>query len=79
MFIYLALCTVPLGLGLKLVLSPRRAGNLLHDAFVTFPTVESFEIRKRRLYRLLGMMLLGVWAGGMYAIYLRVVPLIRGL
>jgi len=78
-FIYLALCTVPLGLGLNLVLFPRRAANFLHDAFVIFPPVESFEAGRRLFYRLLGLMLLAVWAVGMYMIYSHIATLIRGL
>jgi hypothetical protein len=64
---------------LKLVLSPRRAGNFLHDAFVTFRRSNRSKSESGGFYRLLGIMLLVVWAGGMYSAYSRVVTLIRGL
>jgi hypothetical protein len=78
-FIYLALCIVPLGLGLNLVLFPRRAAIFLHDAFAIVPPVESFEAGRGWFYRLLGLILLAAWAVGMYLIYSHIVALIRGL
>jgi hypothetical protein len=79
-FIYIAICTVPLGVGLNLLLAPIRTGNLLHDAFAIFPALSSQEAAKRRLYRLLGLILIAGWAVGVSAIYSRIVgPFARTL
>jgi hypothetical protein len=78
-FIYTALCTVPLIAGLNLILSPRRAGNFLHDAFFIFPPVDPHEVAKSRFYRLLGVALIIAWVGAVYSIYSHIIsPLILG-
>jgi hypothetical protein len=55
LLIYLILCTVPLGLGLYLLFSPRRAGNFLNGAFAIFPFVEAKGTLRKLLYRALGI------------------------
>jgi hypothetical protein len=54
-FIYLVVCTVPLGLGVCLLFAPRRAGNFLNDAFAIFPHVEPEDAFKKLFYRVLGI------------------------
>jgi hypothetical protein len=55
--IYVVICTVPLVVGLYLILSPRRAGNALNDAFAIFPHVEPQQRLKKLLYQGLGVAL----------------------
>src|SRR5262249_34884934 len=76
--IYLLICTVPLTLGIKLLVAPGRTGNFLHDAFIVFPAVEPSEAGKRRFYRALGLILVGVSLGVLYSAYVRVLPLVHG-
>ena len=54
-FIYLILCTVPLGLGAYLLFAPRRAGNFLSDAYAIFPHVKPEDTFKKLFYRMLGL------------------------
>jgi hypothetical protein len=58
--IYVVICTVPLGLGLYLIVSPRRGGNALNDAFAIFPHVEPQQWLKKFLYQGLGVGLVSV-------------------
>jgi hypothetical protein len=77
-FIYTVLCTVPLVAGLNLLISPQRAGNFLHDAFVIFPSIDAHESAKRQLYRLMGLALILAWVGAVYSIYSHIIsPFIR--
>ena len=73
LFIYLLICTVPLGLGLKLIVSPEATGNFLHDTFNIFPAIETSEVTKRRFYRGLGLVLLAAWAGAVYSVYTHII------
>jgi hypothetical protein len=52
--IYLIICTIPLALGIYLIVAPRRAGNFLSDAFALFPHVEPEDRLKKLLYQVLG-------------------------
>ena len=77
-FIYTALCTIPLIAGLSLVISPQRTGTFLHDAFIIFPSVDPQEVAKRWFYRLLGIASLVAWVGAVYSIYSHIIsPLIH--
>ena len=49
------LCLVPLGLGVFLLVTPRRAGTFLNEAFAIFPSIEGANHWKRWLYRALGL------------------------
>jgi hypothetical protein len=78
-FIYTALCTVPLIAGLSLIISPQHAGTFLHDAFFIFPPVEPHEVGKSRFYRLLGVAFIIAWVGAVFSIYFHIIsPLIHG-
>lgn len=67
--IYLIICTVPLGLGVYLVLAPRRAGNFLNDAFAIFPHVEQKDGLKKLSYRAGGLGLIAVSVFYIHQIY----------
>jgi hypothetical protein len=78
-FIYLLLCTVPLGVGTSLLISPRRVGNFLNDAFVIFPPVEAHETAKKWLYRVLGVGFVTVSALAVRHLHVMLLPLISAL
>jgi hypothetical protein len=50
-----ALCVVPLGLGVCLLVTPDRAGNFLNEAFAIFPTAVGQGGGTRWFYRALGV------------------------
>jgi len=52
--IYVVLCTVPLGLGIYLLLAPRRGDNFLNRAFAIFPPVQPEDRSKKLFYQALG-------------------------
>ena len=76
--IYIVICFVPLGLGAVLILSPRRGGNFLNDAFALFPHVEAKDYGKKLLYRALGLILMAFSVFYMRQIYWNIaVPVVR--
>jgi hypothetical protein len=49
------LCLVPLGMGVSLLITPRRAGAFLNEAFAIFPPVEGKYGWQNWFYRALGV------------------------
>ena len=71
--IYVIVSTVPLGVGVYLLLAPRRGGNFLNDAFAIFPAVEPTARIKKLFYRALGIFLIGVSTFYIHQIYSNIV------
>jgi hypothetical protein len=69
LFIILLLCTVPLVVGIGLLVFPSRVANLLSDAFVVFPSVQSANSPARWWYRLFGVAIIGVSALAVHHFY----------
>jgi hypothetical protein len=70
--LYLLLCTVPLGLGVILLVAPGRGGNFLNDAFAIFPAVEHRDRLKKLWYRGLGVGFMAVSIFYIHQIYLNI-------
>lgn len=55
LLIYFIISAVPLGLSTYLVVTPRRSGKFLHDAFAVFPHVENENRWKKLFHHTLGL------------------------